>query len=130
MAMPSPSWSKSATFFESFQHAVAGVVALLQQERNTRIIVGLGVAAILAALVLRLPVEQIGLIVFVSASVLAAEMFNTALESLSDLVWPEYREAVKVAKDLSAGAVLLLSAAALLLGVVLFAPPLLRLFFQ
>lgn len=128
--MPPSSWSKSANFFEATAHAGAGLLTVVKQERNTRIIVSMAGAAVLAGFWLRLPLLELALIIFMSASVLAAEMFNTAVEAISDLVWPEYREAVKVAKDLCAGAVLLLSLAAAVVGVLLFLPPLLRLFLR
>lgn len=122
-------WRKSATFWESVQHAIDGTAAILAQHRNTRIIVSMFVLAIVLAALLRLPAFQFAIIVFVAAVVLAAEMFNTALEVTYDLLWPEYREAVKISKDLLAGAVFVLSVAAGIVGLVLLGPPLLRLFF-
>ncbi|MEK7557041.1 MAG: diacylglycerol kinase family protein [Patescibacteria group bacterium] len=124
--MPEVGWEKSPTFAKSFHHALSGVTVVLKQHRNTRIIVLAAVLATLAALLLQLPPLHFAFIVFTSAVVLAAEMGNSALEELCDIVWPEYRGAVKVAKDLAGGAVLVLSVAAAAVGALLFIPPLLR----
>ncbi|SIT47844.1 Diacylglycerol kinase (fragment) [Paraburkholderia piptadeniae] len=48
--------------------------------------------------------------------VLAAELFNTALERLADHLYPEHHPAIGVAKDCAAGAVLLVCAGAGLVG--------------
>jgi len=56
--------------------------------------------------------------------VFAAEMGNSAVESLVDLLAPEYHERAKVAKDAAAGAVLTLAIAAVAVGLCLFGPPL------
>jgi diacylglycerol kinase (ATP) len=50
--------------------------------------------------------------------VLVAELFNTALESLIDHLHPEIHPAIKIAKDSAAGAVLLLSAGAVIVGII------------
>lgn len=60
-----------------------------------------------------------------SGVMVAAEMFNTSLEALEDIVFPEYREAVRRSKDLAAGAVLFLALSALVEGVLIFLPPIL-----
>lgn len=128
--MPDSTWRKSATFWEAFWHAGEGIILILRQQRNTRIIVTCAVLAIGLGASLRLPGLDFAIIVFVAATVLAAEMGNSALEIVCDIVWPEYRESVKRAKDLAAGAVLVLSAAALMVGAALFIPPLLRIFLE
>ena len=57
--------------------------------------------------------------------VLAAEAINTAIEKLSDHVSPEYSPFIKDAKDLAAGAVLNLSVASAIIGVLIFTKALL-----
>jgi diacylglycerol kinase (ATP) len=81
------------------------------------------VGALALAWLLGLSALAFALIVFISASVIAAEMFNTALEALEDIVSPEYREAVRRSKDLAAGAVLVLSLGAAGVGLLVFLPP-------
>ena len=62
------------------------------------------------------------------ALVLAAELFNTALESLANLVSLEFQPLIKKSKDASAAAVLVVSILALLVGVFIFIPKLWDLF--
>ena len=56
-----------------------------------------------------------------------AELFNTAIESLVDLVSPEYDEMAGFAKDVAAGAVLVAAIAAAVIGAIIFTPYLLSL---
>lgn len=59
---------------------------------------------------------------------MACELFNTAIEKLTDLVSPHYDENAGKVKDLAAGAVLVVSIAAIGLGLLLFLPHLIILF--
>ncbi len=51
-----------------------------------------------------------------------AEGFNTAIEAVCDVVSPEYHPLIKVAKDMGAGAVLISSIFAALIGLSIFSP--------
>ena len=59
---------------------------------------------------------------------MAAEAFNTSIEALSDMVSPEYSEGIRRVKDFAAGAVLLVSIAAAITGMIIFVPALVALF--
>lgn len=58
------------------------------------------------------------------AAVLVGETINTAVEALVDLLSPQFHERAKVAKDVAAGAVLLISLAAVVVGLLILGPPL------
>ena len=60
----------------------------------------------------------------VIGAVLSAEAVNSSIESLADLVSPEYNEAIKKTKDLAAGAVLIMAIAAAIVGLIIFIPKL------
>lgn len=80
------------------------------------------IAAILALLVLGFlqpPIQWWAIIITFCVLVLALELMNTALESICDLLDDQYNEAIRNAKDVAAGAVLLASVGALLVGVLL-----------
>ena len=64
---------------------------------------------------------------FAIGMVLAAEAVNSSIEALCDLVSPGYNEAIKKAKDLAAGAVLILAIAAATVGLIIFIPKILAL---
>lgn len=115
-------WRKSKNLGDSFGHAWKGVIGMVGRERNLRIILLAFIAAVGLGIFLGISWLEFALIVFVSAAIIAAEMFNAALESLEDIVSPEYRESVKRSKDLAAGAVLVLSLAAVAIGLLIFLP--------
>lgn len=121
-------WHKSHSFRQSFRYAWRGVKDVYGREGNMRRQLWLFAAALLVAILLRLPASQLAIVLLTSGVILALEFVNTALESIEDIIWPEYREAVKRSKDAAAAAVLIMSFAAVLIGCLLFLPPLARLF--
>ena len=72
--------------------------------------------------------EWIAVILCIGA-VLAAEGVNSAIEALCDKVSPEYDEAIKHTKDLAAGAVLILAVMSIIVGLLIFVPKILSLFY-
>jgi diacylglycerol kinase (ATP) len=111
----------------SFVYAFRGVAALLGREHNAWIHLGAAVLACAAGLVLAISRLEWCLIVFAIGGVLAAEGFNTAIEKLADAVAPRRDPLVGRAKDIAAAGVLLASAAAAVVGVLVFGPHLLTL---
>lgn len=107
----------------SFGYALEGLRYAWRVQRNFRIEAYLGLFALLLAL--WLGVNPLPVLLF-AALVLALELMNTALEALTDLVSPVHHPLAKAAKDAAAAAVLLASLLALLTGLYLFLPPLLR----
>lgn len=77
---------------------------------------GIAVVVIAAGLLLRLPLLAWALLVFAIALVLVAELLNTALETLVDLVSPGDHPLAKQAKDVAAAAVLVAAAGAVAIG--------------
>ena len=86
--------------------------------------------ALLLGFALRIsPAEWIA-VVLSAALVLSLEASNTALERLVDIASPDYDELARDAKDLSAGAVLIASAASVVVGLIIFLPRVLNLLKQ
>lgn len=117
-------WHKSATFSDSFRHAWSGFVLAVSLENNVKRQLFLGIAAFAVAALLRLPLTHVLILLLVSALVVSLELINTALEQLADAFHPEYNHAIKQAKDVTAAAVLVASAAAFIIGILIFLPPL------
>lgn len=107
----------------SFGYALEGLRYAWRVQRNFRLEAYLGLFALFLAL--WLGVNPWPVLLF-AALVLALELMNTALEALTDLISPVYHPLAKAAKDAAAAAVLLASLLALLAGLYLFLPPLLR----
>jgi len=114
---------RSRSLIWSFNYAIEGVVYALRTQRNMRLHVAAAAMALIAALVLG--VGKLGLIaiVFSITFVFVTELINTAIESAVDLAIQTYDPIAKVAKDVSAGAVLVAATNALVVAfLVLFDP--------
>lgn len=98
--------------------AWAGIAAAWRNERSFRIQTGFAIVLPVVLLLLRVSAVWWALCMIIAMLVLAAELFNTALESLIDHLHPEIHPAIKTAKDCAAGAVLLLSAGAVIVGII------------
>ena len=110
----------------SFVYAFRGVRALLLREHNAWLhLVAAGAAAV-AGWFFVISRAEWCLVAFAVGSVLAAEAFNTAIETLADAVAREQNPLVGKAKDLAAGGVLLTSLAAATVGLIVFAPKLVQ----
>jgi len=107
---------------QSFKHAIRGIRMVLKSERNMQIHLIFVLLVVFFGLLLCIsPVEwMVCLLAF--GLVMAAEMVNTAIETIIDLVSPDYHELAGRAKDIAAGAVLVASIAAAAAGLVIFVP--------
>jgi undecaprenol kinase len=110
---------KNRPFLERLRFALAGIAYALRAERSFRTH-ALATAAALAALIwLRPAPVWWALVALTTVVVLAAELFNTALEQLADRLHPEQHPQIRVAKDCGAAAVLVLSMGAVVVAAAL-----------
>ncbi len=109
-----------------FAWAIAGLVAVIREERNMRIHLAAAGAALGAGLIFRLERHEWGLLVIAIVMVLVTEVVNTAVERVVDLISPQYHPLAEKAKNMAAGAVLLSALAAVVLGVIIFVPHIFR----
>ena len=79
-------------------------------------------AVIIAGIVLGITRNEWIMVVMCIGTVLAAELFNTAIEKLVDLVSPERHPVAGRVKDIAAGAVLICAVAAAIIGLIIFIP--------
>lgn len=113
------------SIFRSFHHAIAGILYCLRAERNMKVHCIAAAAVGVLAWRLELECRDLLILLLTVTSVLVAELFNTAIERVVDIVSPEFHPLAKIAKDVSAGAVLVTAAASLLVGYLLLLPRLL-----
>ena len=111
-------------FWRSVSHAWAGLVHTFRTQRNARWHVIGGLAAVALAGWLQLDALRWAVLILTIGAVCAGETINTTVEALVDLLSPEWRERARVAKDVSAGAVLLLAVTAIAVGLLILGPPL------
>ncbi|TXH60677.1 MAG: diacylglycerol kinase family protein, partial [Bacteroidia bacterium] len=113
---------KSPNLTSSFKYAFNGIRLAFTSNRNLRIHTIFALVVILLCFVLRMSSAEISIIIMVTIIVVAAEMINTAIEEVVDLVTKDYREEAKIAKDVSAGMVLISALGAMIIGVLIFIP--------
>lgn len=111
----------------SFVHAIHGVKHVFKHERNARIHLGFATVAFLLGLLLHVSNAELAAVFFAVIIVFLAEIFNTAIERTLDLIDVKENPRIKLIKDMAAGAVLVAATAAVVVGVAIFAPYLLRL---
>ena len=97
---------------------------MLRTQRNARIELAVALAVVLLGLWLGLPARDWAVLWLTIGVVLAAEIINTVVEAMVDLVSPAYHDRAKHAKDAAAGAVLVLAITAVLVGLYILGPPL------
>jgi len=112
----------------SFGYAFEGVAYVLRTQRNARIELAIGTAAVLLAAWLGITNVEWAVLVLTIALVLGLESINTSLELAVSLASPERHPSAKAAKDVAAACVLLGAVVSILVGLLLFAPRLLARF--
>ena len=105
---------------KSFGCAIKGFCGAVCDEGHLRFHLVAAVYVLVFSLFYHFSAAQTAVLVILIASVIAAELFNTAIENVCDLVTKERSYYVRLAKDISAAAVLVLSIAAIAVAVVFF----------
>ncbi|HHY92470.1 MAG TPA: diacylglycerol kinase family protein [Firmicutes bacterium] len=114
-------------FRESLRCAWAGLVWAWRTQGNIRRHILAAAAALAAAGWLKVPLGQQALVVLTIALVIVSELINTAIEATVDLYKRSYHPLAGMAKDVAAAAVLVAALAAVVVGLLVFGPPLVRL---
>jgi diacylglycerol kinase (ATP) len=108
------------SLLESFNFAFEGVIHVLRTQRNMRIHFAVAAAVLIAAVAVGVGrIELIALMLAISF-VLIAEMINSALEAGIDVATTSFDPLAKLAKDISAGAVLIATVNAVAVGYLVF----------
>jgi len=116
---------RSRSRLQSFRHAFAGLWYVLRTQRNAWVHAAITIFVILLGWWIGLERYEWTLIMIAICFVWLAEIINTALEAITDLASPEQHPLARVGKDVGAGAVLLASITAIILGLLILLPPLL-----
>jgi len=114
--------------FNSFRYAFNGLRSLIRNEHNARIHLMALLGVIILGIILKISFPEWCLLSIVIGLVFVAELFNTALETLSDIVEHEWNDKIKNVKDYAAAAVLVSAIVSVIVGGLIFIPRLLDLF--
>ena len=114
-------------FVESVGHALDGIEYTVDHERNFKIEILFAIIVTVTSFILKVSLMEWTILVLVIGMILALEMINTAIERCVDLVTKDYRELAKIAKDVSAGAVFVMSIFSVVIGIIIFLPKIIEL---
>ena len=110
----------------SFKYAIEGIWTSFKTERNMKIHIFIMILVIIAGIILKINKSEWIICIILFAIVIGSELFNTSIETIVDMVMPEKNEKAKIAKDVSAGAVLVVALGAAIIGLIIFAPRILN----
>lgn len=106
----------------SFKYAFSGLLAALKKEPNLKFHFLAGFLAIIVAFIVQISKQDWITIIILIGLVISVELTNTAIEAVVDGFIDSHHPAAKLAKDISAGAVLVAAATAAIVGILIFLP--------
>lgn len=110
------------TLIESFGFAWQGIKYALTHDQNFKIHLAASILVVALTIYFDVSPFEMGILGVMIILVITTEMINTAIENMVDLITEEHREEARIAKDVSAGMVLIASVGALVVGFLIFAP--------
>ena len=123
------SYKTSKNLLISFKFALSGIFYVLKTSRNFKIQLLFALTSLMIGFFLQISLSNYVILVATIMSVLILELLNTSIESIVDLVVKkEFRSLAKIAKDTSAGAVLLASMNSVIIALYIFFPKIKLLF--
>lgn len=111
-----------SSFLESVNHAMDGITYTKRKERNFKIELFMMILVLVASIYFKVSHIELLILLLTIGCVLALELINTAIERCVDLVTKDYHELAKYAKDVSAGAVFIMSIFSVFIGIIIFLP--------
>jgi diacylglycerol kinase len=106
----------------SFSYAFKGLSYAYRTQLNFKIHVFAAIVIFCLGYVYNISNQEWLWIILAIALVLISELFNTALETLVDLVSPVYQNKAGIVKDVAAAAVLIMACLAVAIGLIVFIP--------
>ena len=111
----------------SFKYAGEGLYSSFKTERNMKFHIMIMILVIIAGILLKISKSEWIICIICFTMVIGGELFNTAIETVVDIAMPYKNEKAKLAKDISAGAVLVLAIGSAIIGLIIFVPKILDL---
>lgn len=105
-----------------FRFALHGIAGVVRGEHNIRIHILVTVLVLIAGFIFHITPGEWTTILLCIGMVIAAELFNSAIERIVDLVSPQWNKLAGEAKDIAAGAVLVCAITAAIIGIIIFVP--------
>jgi undecaprenyl-diphosphatase len=113
---------KRHTFLGGFKYAGKGVITAIQEENNLLIQFSASMLVVVFGVALRISLVEWCICLIMCFLVMSLELVNTSFENLCDRVTMKRDESIKKIKDISAGAVLIMSICSLIVAAIIFIP--------
>lgn len=107
-------------FIDSVNHSISGIIHAFKTEKNMKIHFGIAIVVIIGSILLHVTRFELIAIIISITLVMFAELINTAVEAIVDLITDEYHELARIAKNVAAGAVTLTAINALVVAYLVF----------
>ncbi|MBY0122329.1 diacylglycerol kinase family protein [Bacillus sp. S/N-304-OC-R1] len=127
--MNSVSKDKKNSLVHSFGYALSGFKQAFIQERNLKIHFAASFIVIIMGFLFSISYLEWLFIVLAIGGMLSLELINSSVERIVDLVTEDYHPLAKAAKDMAAGAVFLYAIMSVIIGLIVFLPKIILLFF-
>jgi diacylglycerol kinase len=115
-------WKFIRSRVDSFKPAFEGLQHVLRTQPNAWVHALISIAVIALGVWLGLDINSWAVIILIMALVWVAEFANTAIEAVVDVVSPDHHPLAKIAKDVSAAAVIIAALAAVIIGLLILGP--------
>ena len=119
---------KNVNFFKSLSFAINGIKYCFKMEKHYKFHIFAFILIMILSFLLKLSSIEFIFIIAVSFLVIITEMLNTCVEVIVDMINKDYNVLAMYAKDLGAGAVLISSILAVIVGLIMFIPKIMRFF--
>lgn len=106
----------------SFKNALNGIIWAFTTQPNFRVHMILTILALIFGFWLRVSYVEMTILTLTIVFGLGCEMINTSIEAMTDLITTEYKLQAKIAKDVSAGMMLLVSIGTVIVACLIFIP--------
>ena len=107
---------------KSFGYAIEGIIYSYKKGTHFKFHISALFLVIILGFVYSISVVEWLVIILISSAVISSEAINTGIEEACDVLHPEHHPGAKLAKHCAAGGVLILSVAAVLIGLLIFIP--------
>ena len=114
--------TKTKRLINSFKYAFEGIATSFKTEQNMKIHIIMAIIVVILGILFKITKIEWIACIFSIVIVIASELFNTAIETIVDMITEEKNEKAKIAKDVSAGAVLITAIGAAIIGIIIFFP--------
>jgi diacylglycerol kinase len=111
----------------SLQSAISGILLAFKAELNIKLIILFAIVTLAFGVAFQISYMEWLAVIMAIMIVLLAEMINTSIESVTDLITKDWNEDAKAAKDIAGGMVLIACFGAFIIGLVIFLPRILLL---